>query len=165
MTTDQNDPDGLNWQIAKAVQPEIYKMLNHVSKLDHNHVRDMNVDRNRGTGTWWRAVKVADAAISVLPDEHDCGPHVVKTVDELEALPIATVVRSAGGTIGSRLSATEGVCFGIEASFPWRNLSLPATVLYPHACPDDEPEHGNPFGSPRYWLGWTSKYTRDGHVE
>jgi len=30
---------------------------------------------------------------------------------------------------------------------------------------DDEPEHGNPFGSPRYWLGWTSKYTRDGYGE
>ena len=80
-------------------------------------------------------------------------PQVVTTVDELEALPIATVVRSAGGTIGSRLSATEGVCFGIEASFPWRNLSLPATVLYPHTCPDDEPEHGNPFGDVEDYLG------------
>ena len=97
--TDQNDPDGLNWQIAKAVQPEIYKMLNHVSRLDHNHVRDMNVDRNRGGGTWWWAVKVADAAIGVLAET------------------------------------------------------------------DDEPERGNPFGSPRYWLGWTSKYTRDGYGE
>jgi len=74
MTTDQNDPDGLSWRIAKAVQPEIYKALNHVSKLDHNHVRDMNVDRNRGRGTWWWAVKVADAVIAVLPELQDDEP-------------------------------------------------------------------------------------------
>jgi len=58
-------------QIARAVQPEIYKMLNQVSKIDHNHTRDMNVDRNRCTGTWWWAVKMADAAISVLPETDD----------------------------------------------------------------------------------------------
>jgi len=74
MTTDHNDPDGTAWQIAKAVQPEIYKMLNHVSRLDHNHTRDMDIDRNRGAGTWWWAVKVADAVIAALPELQDDEP-------------------------------------------------------------------------------------------
>ena len=72
MTT---DPDDLNWRIAKAVQPELYKALNHVSKLDHNHVRDMDIDRNRGGGTWWWAVRLADAAISALPETDDEPEH------------------------------------------------------------------------------------------
>ena len=93
MTTDQNDPDGTAWQIAKAVQPEIYKMLNHVSKLDHNHVRDMNVDRNRGRGTWWWAVRVADAVIAALPEpdsepvESDSFPPVADYLDALTIRP------------------------------------------------------------------------------
>jgi len=169
MTTDHNDPDGLNWQIAKAVQPEVYKMLNHVSKLDHNHTRDMNTDRNRGTGTWWWAVKIADAAIGVLPDKHDCGPHVVKTVDELESLPIDTVFVDAAKEPFIVANDSDGLrVYAGPFSGVWRDtqaVDLPATVLYPHARPDDEPEHGNPFGSPRYWLGWTSKYTRDGYGE
>ena len=74
MTTDHNDPDDLNWRIAKAVQPVLYGLLNHVSKLDHNHVRDMNVDRNRGGGTWWWAVKVADTVIDALPELQDDEP-------------------------------------------------------------------------------------------
>ena len=148
MTTDQNDPDGLNWRIAKAVQPEIYKALNHVSKLDHNHVRDMNVDRNRGRGTWWWAVKVADAVIAALPE-----------------LPDNDAIARAG--------AWDRLVGAHECPTSWTTLVNGSMHLDPvdHDCPldhldsDDEPEHGNPFGSPRYWLGWTSKYTRDGYGE
>jgi len=97
MTTDQNDLDGLNWQIAKAVQPEIYKMLNHVSKLDHNHARAMDIDRNRGARTWWWAVKMADAAIGALPEpdsepvESDPFPPVADYLDGLTVRPLRHV--------------------------------------------------------------------------
>lgn len=94
--TDQNDPDGLNWQIARAVQPHIFMDRNNLSELDPAHIRQMAIDRARGMGTWMRAVQIADAVIDALPEAYDCGPHVVNTVEELEALPIAVVVRSVG---------------------------------------------------------------------
>ena len=167
MTTDQNDPDGLSWQIAKAVQPEIYKMLNHVSMLDHNHVRDMNVDRNRGGGTWWWAVKVADAVIAALPDEHDCGPRVINTFTELDALPPMSVFTDVDGEAWQVHEDQHGrrILCNAGSGIPWQEAYFPATVLPQPSPHDDEPAHGNPFGSPRYWLGWTSKYTRDGYDE
>ena len=94
MTT---DPDGTAWQIAKAVQPVLYKALNHVSKLDHNHVRDMDIDRNRGGGTWWWAVRLADAAIGALPEtddepvESDPFPPVADYLDGLTVRPLRHV--------------------------------------------------------------------------
>ena len=92
-----NDPDDLNWRIARAVQPELYKALNHVSKLDHNHTRDMDIDRNRGARTWWWAVKMADAAIGVLPEpdsepvESDPFPPVADYLDGLTVRPLRHV--------------------------------------------------------------------------
>ena len=155
MTTDHNDPDGLNWQIARAIQPEIYKMLNQVSKLDHNHTRDMNVDRNRCTGTWWWAVKMADVAISVLPDEHDGGYRVINTAAELEALPPMSVFTDVDGEAwqvyedqhGRRIRCNAG------SGIPWQEAYFPATVLPQPSPHDDEPEHGNPFGDVEDYLG------------
>ena len=156
MTTDQNDPDGLSWQIAKAVQPEIYKMLNHVSKLDHNHVRDMNVDRNRGRGTWWWAVKVADAVIAALPELQDDEPRVVETVAELGALAVGTVLRLKTGALAERADWRDGrrglKISGSELGYQNKDWSsdfmspgalawtkyLPAQVLYPHPTLDAE---------------------------
>ena len=97
MTTDHNDPDGLNWQIAYAVQPHIFMDRNNLSELDPAHVRQMAIDRARGMGTWMRAVQIADAVIAVMPDEHDCGPHVVNTVAELEELPLMSVFTDVDG--------------------------------------------------------------------
>ena len=92
-----NDPDDLNWRIARAVQPELYKALNHVSKLDHNHTRDMDIDRNRGGGTWWRAVKVADAVIAALPELQDDEPEHGNPFGDVEDyLGPLTVIRAFG---------------------------------------------------------------------
>jgi len=71
MTTDQVD---LTWRMARVIQPEIYKALNHVSTLDPAHVRDMDIDRARGMGTWLRATQIADAVIDALPELQDDEP-------------------------------------------------------------------------------------------
>jgi hypothetical protein len=57
-------------------------------------------------------------------------PRTITTVEELNALPIGTVVRSEAKTIAARLDSTAGVLFGMEGSFPWHHLALPATVLW-----------------------------------
>ena len=74
MTTDHNDPDGPNWQIARAVQPHIFMDRNNLSKLDPAHVQQMAIDRARGMGTWMRAVQIADAVIAVMPELQDDEP-------------------------------------------------------------------------------------------
>ena len=54
----------------------------------------------------------------------------VTTAEELDALPVGVVIRSAAGTIAARADREHGVCFGITAHFPWLDLTLPVTVLY-----------------------------------
>jgi len=65
MTTDQVD---LTWRMARVIQPELYKILNHISAIDPAHVTAMNYDRARGMGTWMRATQIADAVIDALPE-------------------------------------------------------------------------------------------------
>jgi len=54
----------------------------------------------------------------------------ITTAEELDALPVGSVVRSAADTIAARYDSQRGVVFGDDRSFPWSNLNLPATVLY-----------------------------------
>ena len=133
MTTDQVD---LTWRMARVIQPEIYKALNHVSTLDHNHTRDMDIDRARGMGTWMRAVQIADAVIDALPE-----------------LPDNDAIAKAG--------AWDRLVGAHECPTSWTTLVNGSMHLDPvdHDCPldhidsDNEPEHGNPFGDVEDYLG------------
>ncbi len=62
--------------------------------------------------------------------------NTIATAAELDALPTGSVVRSHAGTIACRWGDSDGVCFGIAASFNWRKLALPVAVLY---RPDQQP--------------------------
>lgn len=64
-------------------------------------------------------------------------PHVVETVEELDALPNGTIVKSSAGTVACRHSEFFGVVFGDERPFRWDLLALPATVLTPAPAPAD----------------------------
>lgn len=55
---------------------------------------------------------------------------VIETDEQLAALPYGVIVRSEMGTIAARYDQTRGVCFGDERSFPWVDLSLPATIVW-----------------------------------
>ncbi|NTY62116.1 hypothetical protein [Mycolicibacterium sphagni] len=54
----------------------------------------------------------------------------IRTVEELDRLPVGVVVRSAEGSIACRFDATRGVVFGDERPFPWVRLALTARVLW-----------------------------------
>jgi len=55
----------------------------------------------------------------------------VRTVDELNALPVGAVVISEAGTIACRFDERKFVCFGDERpGEAWSLLALPARVLY-----------------------------------
>lgn len=55
----------------------------------------------------------------------------VTTAAARDALPVGHVVRSASGTIACRATEALGVVFGDARTFPWVDLALPLTVLYP----------------------------------
>lgn len=84
----------------------------------------------------------------------------VTTAAERDALPIGHVVRSASGTIACRATEAFGVVFGNSRTFPWGDLALPLTVLYPAPQPaaDTETEgvrHFAPWGTCRASCGAT----------
>jgi hypothetical protein len=58
-------------------------------------------------------------------------PRIVRTVEELDALPVGAVIRSIAGTIACRVEADQGTVFGDDRPFgPWNRLHLPITVLW-----------------------------------
>jgi hypothetical protein len=58
-------------------------------------------------------------------------PRTVSTVEELEALPIQSIVMSAAGTVACRFDEKLFVCFGDDRpGEPWSRLALPARVLF-----------------------------------
>lgn len=57
-------------------------------------------------------------------------PTYVTTPEQLAAVPVGAIVRSAAGTIACRYDATRGVIFGDDRSFPWHKLHLPCRILW-----------------------------------
>ncbi|ANW63988.1 hypothetical protein BCA37_10630 [Mycobacterium sp. djl-10] len=55
---------------------------------------------------------------------------MIDTTDDLYAVPRGAVVLSRAGTIAARFDATNGVVFGDDRPFPWRELALPVVVLW-----------------------------------
>jgi hypothetical protein len=55
---------------------------------------------------------------------------MIRTPEELMTVPVGSVVRSARGTIACRADGEAGYLFGFEECFDWRNLTLPAEILY-----------------------------------
>lgn len=53
----------------------------------------------------------------------------IDTIDDLVALPNATVVLSAEGALACRFDTARGVSFGDDHAFDWAALALPATVI------------------------------------
>lgn len=62
--------------------------------------------------------------------------HLVTTPAERAALPVGHVVVSASGTVACRATQEHGVVFGNSRTFPWNDLALPLTVLYPATAPE-----------------------------
>lgn len=63
----------------------------------------------------------------------------ITTIPQLEAVPVGHVVRSAAGTIAARFDHDRGVVFGDNRPFPWTDLGLPVTVLWPLPEPTVKP--------------------------
>lgn len=56
-------------------------------------------------------------------------PQVVRTWLEFVALPHGVLVQSSGGTVACRVDDENATVPGTGATFPWRSLKLPVTVL------------------------------------
>ncbi len=69
----------------------------------------------------------------------------IDTIDQLFAVPRGTVVYSKAGTIAARFDVDRGVVFGDERPIPWRDLTLPATVLW---SPSQEAPQWDPPPAP-----------------
>ena len=55
---------------------------------------------------------------------------MITTPDQMKAVCVGTVVRSASGTIACRYNQDLAVLFGDERPISWWALSLPLQVLY-----------------------------------
>lgn len=67
---------------------------------------------------------------------------IVRTTEQLDSLPVKSIVMSAAGTVACRFDSTKFACLGDDRpGEPWHLLALPARVLYD---PREPQENLNP---------------------